>query len=173
MPERSRYFIQHSGIQELFQRHRRDLSASVAGRVSAAADVEDVVQDAYLHLLEQGDLDSVREPRAYLFRTADHLAIDTWRRARRRRVDAALSMEPDRVPDPAPGPEAIADGQLQLKCFLAALDDLPEPCRHALVLNKFEGMTHAEIAARLGVSTKTVWRYLVRAIAHCAARLGR
>lgn len=44
--------------------------------------------------------------------------------------------------------------------------------RHTLVLNKFEGLTHVEIASRLGMSTKTVRRHIARALEHCAARLG-
>lgn len=165
MPERRRY-----SLQDLFQRHERDLYASVARRVSAT-DAEDVVQDAYLHLLERGDLDSLREPRPYLFRTAHNRATDAWRRTHARPIEVGEPRQANGVPDPAPGPEAVADGWLRLRSFLTALDELPEPLRHALVLNKYEGLTHAEIAARLGVSTKTVRRYLTRAVEYCAARL--
>jgi DNA-directed RNA polymerase specialized sigma24 family protein len=34
-------------------------------------------------------------------------------------------------------------------------------------LNRLEGLSHAEIASRLGVSTKTIQRYVERALRIC------
>ncbi len=157
-------------LESLFRRHVCELRSCVQRRVGAQ-EAEDVVQETYLHLLQRGDPDSLREPRAYLFRSALNLSTDTWRKARRTTSDGDAEFE--RLIDPAPGPEALADGSLQLRRFLAALDELPEACRHALVLNKFEGRTHDKIAIQLGISAKTVRRHIARALAHCGARLGR
>lgn len=159
-------------LESLFRRHVRELRSCVRRRVGVQ-EAEDVVQETYLHLLKRSDPDSLREPRAYLFRSALNLSTDTWRNAQARQTTTDGDAEFERLIDPAPGPEALADGTLQLRRFLAALDELPEACRHALVLNKFEGRTHDKIAIQLGISTKTVRRHIARALAHCGARLGR
>lgn len=52
-----------------------------------------------------------------------------------------------------------------------ALDELPVNCRQALLLNRLEGLGHAAIAERLGVSVSMVSKYIMSALLHCARRL--
>jgi RNA polymerase sigma-70 factor (ECF subfamily) len=54
-----------------------------------------------------------------------------------------------------------------LNSVAAALQELPAQCREAFLLNRLEGLTHSEIAERLGVSTKTVQRHIERALRRC------
>jgi RNA polymerase sigma-70 factor (ECF subfamily) len=67
--------------------------------------------------------------------------------------------------------ETRLDSESRFERISAELDELPELCRHALLLNKLDGLTHAEIASRLGLSKKTVQRYILKALEHCADRL--
>ena len=48
-----------------------------------------------------------------------------------------------------------------------ALEQLSPQCREAFLLNRLEELTHVQIAARLGVSTKTVQRHIERALRLC------
>jgi RNA polymerase sigma factor (sigma-70 family) len=70
-------------------------------------------------------------------------------------------------PIPGPDPEAHADAVGQLERLSVALEQLPEQCRRAFLLNRLEGLTHAQIATQLGVSTKTVQRHIERALQAC------
>ena len=59
--------------------------------------------------------------------------------------------------------------------FWAALAALPEACRHAFLLNRFDGLSQREIALRMGISEKTVERHVLRALGAChdtAAKTG-
>jgi RNA polymerase sigma-70 factor (ECF subfamily) len=49
--------------------------------------------------------------------------------------------------------------------------ELPQACRDAFLLNRIEALTHVAIATRLGISTKSVQRYIERALRHCARAL--
>jgi DNA-directed RNA polymerase specialized sigma24 family protein len=49
---------------------------------------------------------------------------------------------------------------------------LPPLCRDAFLLNRVEGLTHAEIAGRLGVSVRTIDRFMVRAWNHLRGHFG-
>ncbi len=54
-----------------------------------------------------------------------------------------------------------------------AMDQLPTNARLALLLNRLEGLTHAQIATRLGVSESTVGKYIVQAVRHCRDSLSK
>jgi RNA polymerase sigma-70 factor (ECF subfamily) len=64
---------------------------------------------------------------------------------------------------PAP---ASSDSQLGAtpKRMLAAIDELPEEAREVFSLVRLQGLTHAEVAEVLGVSSKTVQRRLNHAL---------
>ena len=134
------------------------------GRQHAA---EDIVQTVWVKLRERDDAHTWQEPRAVLFTTAANLGTDTHRResvAERAALREAASAE---CAGPAPDPEAHADALGQLELLAAALEKLPEQCRQAFLLNRIEGLTHKQIAARLGVSTKTIQRHIERALRAC------
>ena len=134
-----------------------------AGRVVA----EDIVQDTWLRLRERSDPESWREPRAVFFTTAANLATDTYRRGAS--ADKLFSQDAAyfEAVCTRPDPEAQADTAGRLERLAAALEELPRPCREAFLLNRLEGLSHAEIAVRLGVSTKTIQRYIERALRLC------
>lgn len=48
---------------------------------------------------------------------------------------------------------------------------MPEKERHVFLLNRFSGLSYPEIAARLGISVKTVESRMSKALAHCVALL--
>lgn len=130
-------------------------------------DAEDVLQDVWLNLRERSDPAAWREPRAVLFTTAANLATDRVRRhatANKHCTDQALQSD---VACPRSGPEAQADAAADLERLDAALKELPRLCRIAFLLNRIEAMTHTQIAARLGISKKSVQRYIERAVRHC------
>ena len=136
-----------------------------AGRAAA----EDVLQDTWLKLRERGDPAAWREPRAVLFTTAANLATDLERHNAviEKHGSREALMEGMEVEYPRPDPEAQADIVESLERLHAALMELPRVCRDAFLMNRIDAMTHAEIATRLGISTKSVQRYIERALRHC------
>src|SRR6266702_67757 len=115
-------------------------------RTHRAAAAEDIVQTVWLKLRERDDSQTWEEPRAVLFTSA--------------------AADPETA-CPRPDPEAQADAAGRLERLTAALEQLPPQCREAFLLNRLEELTHVEIAARLGVSTKTVQRHIERALRLC------
>ena len=47
------------------------------------------------------------------------------------------------------------------------IEALPPRCREAFVLNRFEGLSHQEVAERMGISVRTVEMQLRIAMAAC------
>ncbi|MDD5033985.1 MAG: sigma-70 family RNA polymerase sigma factor [Methylococcaceae bacterium] len=133
-------------------------------------DAPDMVQEVYLRVLSRPTAAEIREPRAFLFRIAANLAVDHVRKQSYRQFETDEGME-EWAASPAPGPEQEANDDQRAKSLCLALAELPPPCRHAFLLNRFDGLSHGEIAARMGVSVKTVQRYIAKAFEHCMDRL--
>lgn len=150
--------------QSRLRRHliRRGLSAPAAA---------DIVHDAFVKLL-RSPKDDIRDVRAYLRRAAETIAIDDWRR--RHRSEAVIDpadYRQDVVPDPAPAPDAAMMAREEQAALLAAIEALPPRCREVLLLHRFEGLSYAEIAQRLGISRNTVMVHLANAMSALRRRL--
>lgn len=146
------------------------LSRKVADRATAA----DLVQESYarVYAAEQTGL-AVRDPRALLYKTARNLVIDQGRRGDVRArfaepEDGVASNEPDNALGPAAfEPDAAMESQQMVNAMLATIDSLPPRCRQAFILHKFDGLTHAEVAERMGVSVKMVEQHVRNAVQAC------
>lgn len=88
--------------------------------------------------------------KAYLFAIVRNLVRE---RARSHRNSVEID---EHLADPSPGPAASADGRIELRTVLSALQRMPEASRAALLMRAQDGMSHEEIAAALGLSVAAV-----------------
>lgn len=159
-------------LESLYRSHLRELQR-FARRYVGVHEAEDVVHEAYLHALEKGDVAVSAHPKAYLFRIATNLMIDSFRKARVRSRCAEIQATLDMLTTTVCDGEGAAESQLQLRQVCALLDELPAPCRETFLLYWIADLDQAETAERLGVATRTVERHLVRAKEHLERRTGR
>lgn len=168
-----------SAAQDLiaaYLEQREALGRFFRARLGAQADVEDLLQDLYLKVsaIEPGH--EVREPRAYLYRLASNLMMDRWRSSRRAAVrDGAWRMATHATGatedmDDAPSAEAVVAGRQRLAGLTTALSDLPDKTGKVFRMHKFEGLSHAEVAARLGMSRSSVEKHMINALRYLAAK---
>jgi RNA polymerase sigma factor (sigma-70 family) len=162
----------NAALAGLYQAHANELHGFARRRVGCQQ-AEDVVQDAFLHLLQRGTAATLEQPRPYLFRIAANLAVDLARKTevRLRYAGEGFALACNAA---APAsPEAAAGGAMELRRLQTSLAELPPLCRDAFLLNRVEELTHAEIAARLGVSVRTIDRHMVKAWEHLRRHFGR
>jgi RNA polymerase sigma factor (sigma-70 family) len=159
-----------SFLQELYRQHGLELHQFLIRRVGEQ-EAADLLQETWLHFLRLADLSTVRMPRAFLYKTAAHIAIDHGRKAKRSVNFTDAELDKDALPSLAATPETVTDSDWQFERFSEALQELPELRRRAFIMNKMEGLTHAEIAKRLGISEKSVQRTIIKALNHCIKRL--
>ncbi|PYP14605.1 MAG: hypothetical protein DMD54_13665 [Gemmatimonadetes bacterium] len=132
--------------------------AAQARRVARAVlgdpdDADDAAQDGFLSaLVKLAQYDSRRPFGPWLMRIVANAATD---RRRRRNVRRAEPLDPSLVGG-GPRPDAAAVQSELGDRLRAALAELPERRRTAVVLFDVEGYSHAEIAGILGIPEGTV-----------------
>jgi RNA polymerase sigma factor (sigma-70 family) len=162
-------------IDALFRQYHRELHSLAYRRLGQRELAADVVQDAFVRYADMIKTPTcgaaVENPRSFLWRIVVNLVTDLGRRDRRRGDHADLDDILDWVADPRLAPDKALENRQQLALLRAALDELPKDCRNALLLSRIEGLTHAEVGERLGVSASMVSKNIMRALRHCARRL--
>lgn len=122
-----------------------------------------------MRVLSAGAATSMREPRAYLSRVAHNLVANHWRHlALERAYLAALVVQPEWS---APSPEEQAMMLQTLFAIDTMLDGLSDKARHVFLLAQLEGLSYAQIGARLSISERMVKKYMAHAMLQCALAL--
>jgi RNA polymerase sigma factor (sigma-70 family) len=155
----------HQLLPELFQRHRESLLAFMFKRVQCHETAQDLSQETFLRLLRQDPLAHDENLGGYLYRIADRLAVDYLRK--HRISSQHMDILDDELRCPKPLPDEIAILREQCERLLDAIASLPERQRHVFLLRKIDELSYGQIASRLGISEKTVQRYLVNAMLLC------
>ncbi|MFW8594872.1 RNA polymerase sigma factor [Cribrihabitans neustonicus] len=143
----------------------------VAMRVlGSPAEAEDITQEAMLRLWKMAPRwqEGQAQVSTWLYRVAMNLCIDRKRRARGGHVDLDAVPEP---PDPGPpAAERLQEGARQ-DALQAALMQLPERQRQAVVLRHLEELSNPEIAGIMDISTEAVESLTARGKRALAAAL--
>lgn len=154
-------------VEQLFERHAPVLRRFLRGQSVPPEDTEELVQELFTRLmgvarLEERMTDATGSVRSYLLTMANNLIVDQERKRQVR--DAYAAREIDGEPTDERSPEQIVAAQLELEAIRAVILDMPLNWRVALILQRFRNMSYEEIALHMGVQSKQVDNYLVRAL---------
>lgn len=153
-------------------RHYDELVDHVRRRFGERIFAREVIHDLCLQLLEQDEKQGVRTPVALLRKIASDMAISRYRSERRRQGwVVGVSVLPQVVCG-APSQERHLDGERALELLAEAIASLPPRCQMVFVMHKVHELPQAEVAARLGISLKTVEKHLRLGMGICRAHLG-
>lgn len=163
-------------VDGLFRQHNSGLLRFLVRRLGCRESAADAAQEVYLRLLRFAGSGPISHETSYLYAAAANVAADLARarRAEERRTAGDL---PDCLPDPAGTAETVrpddaAAARQRVRLMQAVVDELPPRCREVFLLNKVDGLSHGEIANRLGISRNMVEKHIIKALLHCRQRLG-
>jgi len=159
-----------AALGELAERHQ-DRILSLSYRVLRDWDkAEDVAQEAFLRVYR-----SARhyQPKAlfttWLYRIVANLCLDEQRRAAR--TTAPLE---EVAPEATAAPqENTAEKKEIAELVKAAIDSLPDRQRMAVILHRYDGLTHEQICEVTGWTASATESLLVRAYANLREKLGK
>lgn len=160
------YFEQRDALGRFFR-----------ARLGAQADIEDLLQDLYLKVSAASPDQEVRDPRAWLYRLSSNLMMDRVRSGRRATArdgawrQVSHSIGPSEDIHDAPDAEQVVAGRERLAAVVTALADLPDRTRQVFRMHKFEGLSYAEVAARLGISRSSVEKHMMDALRFLIRRI--
>lgn len=134
-------------------------------------EADDLVQEVFTRLQARAATDPVDNVERYLFRIANNVlatrATRDTKGGRRREVLHESLDPPDEL-----SPERVVAARQELALVIASVRNMPLRARQAFILHRFEEMTYAAIAKRMGVSVSAVERLLSRAMDRIARDAG-
>ena len=158
---------------ELFEEMYEPLFRYVRSITKSPDAARDVTQDVFIRLWEVRDsLTPEQSLEAYLYRIARNRAYN-HERNQRTRTEKEETVR-DRTPaQPAPPtrPDTQTDAQQLEDRLWRWIGELTERQREALVLSRFDGLSHDEVADVMDISPRTVNNHIVRALKHLRGRL--
>ncbi|MBA5709526.1 RNA polymerase subunit sigma [Pseudomonas fulva] len=152
-------------VQTLYSAHLGWLHTWLRHRLGNAADAADVAQDTFMRLLQRREHLQIQQPKAFLRTVARGLIIDHWRREELHKAYLeALALVPEANTPDVETRELLLE---LLERIAKMLDGLKPKVRTAFLLAQCEGLRYQEIAQQMGVSVRTVERYIADALYHC------
>lgn len=149
----------------LMARHKRPILNFVYRLTGDAAEAEDLALDVFVRAYRALTSGGYRRGRAefstWLFQIARNAALDHLRHQKRHPTEPLPEYD-DRPDLGKTAPQEIAARETDEQ-IATAVAELPEDQRTALILSEYEDRSHAEIAAIMKTSTKSVEARLYRA----------
>jgi RNA polymerase sigma-70 factor (ECF subfamily) len=160
-------------VDDLTRKYQSVLLRYFMRRGIQHCDAQDLAQDVFLRMARHGSLEDLDSVENYLFTAAANVARDLFRRNKVRSDNPASGFVEEVQVTQDFSPERQLGSRQELDCILAALNEMPERMRTIFILARLENVPRAEIAARLGVSKRTVEQAITWATACLADRRRR
>jgi RNA polymerase sigma-70 factor (ECF subfamily) len=143
----------------------RPLLFRFIGQIVRPDEIEDLVQETFLHAYAAAGKQAIRNPRAFMLRTARNLALNQIKRAERKLNCSIDDINSDEEMSQIDSVEARFHWEDRFLVFCKAVATLPDACRRAFVLKKIYGLSQNEIANRLGISVSTLEKHVAHGMA--------
>ena len=149
-----------TNIDLLFQQFYRPLCMYALHYLQDIAQVEDMVQDAFVTMIEQQQNGKeINNHKAYLYTTVRNNCLDMIRREQQ-----SVTMIMPQDADGAISDEEAAERSFHEAELWTAIDSLPERCRIIFLMANRVGERYREIATELGITEKTVEHQVSKAL---------
>lgn len=153
----------------LMKRYQGPVLDFVYRMLGNATEAREIAQDVFVRAYAGIGKPSFRPGGAqfstWLFQIARHAALDALRWRRRHPTTPLFELEENGAVLPAAGSTAARESEVREtgRLIADAVAQLPEDQRTALILSEYEGLAHAQIAAVMNCSEKSVEARLYRA----------
>lgn len=151
----------------------RSVLFKAISKIAPRAEVEDIVQDAYVKMFQVNcDNKPISYPKALLYKIAKNLAHDFNKKAEVRLADSAIEESDYGFSDnDQTFQQVLTDNEFNQFC--ESVRCLPVQCRKVFVMRKVYGFSQKEIAQELNLSKFTVENHIANGMRKCNDFLGK
>lgn len=159
-------------VERVYIDHHGWLRHWLQSRLGCPDAAADLAQDTFVRVVARRhdpQQTPVRKPRAFLRVIAGGLLVDHYRRRNLERAFlSALAAQPDATAISTEEREILLE---TLDRIDQQLDRLSAPVRRAFLMSQLEGLSYTTIALQMGLSERTIKRYMQQAYRACLAAL--
>jgi RNA polymerase sigma factor (sigma-70 family) len=128
-----------------------------------AADVEDLAQEVFVRMAGCRRPAELHKPEAFVFTLAKNLVRDRARRLHTRAISRSVTLDDVELTCRCPTPDRWLELAQQLAQVERTLASLKPNTRHAFLLHRVHGESHAAIALEMHVSVSMVEKHILSA----------
>ena len=143
-----------SGLQRLMERYGNSLTLYIDGYLHDIHEAEDLMIEAFAYFVAKRPRLRDNGFRAYLYKSARHLALRCLQKKRRKQLFSFDDLEQE--PESDVLLETLVQTDERNRVLWRCMDELAPAYREALYLVYFEGMRHAEAAAVMRKTEKQI-----------------
>lgn len=160
-----------AAFSELMKRWKQPLMNYFYRQVREAELSEELLQEVFLKLWKTRHYRVQAKFSTWLYRVAQHVLIDHWRKQERRLPQASDTTTLE-ASDTAPSPEEKTLQQERQQQLYTALQKLPRAQQQVILLSKFQQLKYADIAEVMGWSVSNVKVQVFRALQQLKKHVG-
>jgi RNA polymerase sigma-70 factor (ECF subfamily) len=158
-------------IEGFFHENHDSLLRFLSPKLGSRQEAMDIAQEAYVKILGVEDRAVIRHLKAYLFRTANNLAMNRIKQRTRRQEQFTVDIqEYDLKEDKAIADQILVDRE-RLRQLEKIISELPPKCRMAFVLYRIECESYFNIAKRMNISESMVRKYVLQGLRYCKDKM--
>ncbi len=154
-------------MESLYRRLRSSLMRYSSRYFKRPQEIEDVVQEAFVRVIEAQTNRKIQVTDSYLYRTTRNLALNTLDKSENKLTDTVGDLLSQSVLLESASLEEQFESRQRFELFCRAVRQLPVKCQRVFILRRVYGLSQKEIAERMGISVKTVEVHLTKAIVRC------
>lgn len=130
-------------------------------------EVEDVVQEAFVKVIEAQQGREIKHYNSYMYQTVKNLALKQINKKDYRLTDTLGDLLQESAIFDSSTLEDQFESHQRIGLICQAIRQLPTKCQRVYILRKVYGLSQKEIAERMDISLKTVEAHLTKAVIRC------
>lgn len=156
-------------IAEAYLQNQAMLRGYISRFLVSSHEIDDVSQETFLRAYNAEQKKTIEEPKAFLFRIAKNLMLSEFKKTSRKITDYIEDAEHEEFLDERVNLVDSIMAQQKLGIYCEAVATLPPKRRRVVLMKKVYGMSHKEIARRMGTTVSAVEKHLLIGGKQCLA----
>ena len=148
-------------IIDAYLQNQSVLRSYISRFLVSSHEIDDVSQETFLRAYNAEKKKVIDEPKAFLFRIAKNLMLSELKKTSRKVTDYIDDIDHYDLLDEGLKLEDDIMAQQKLGIYCEAVASLPPKRRKVVLMKKVYGMSHKEIAQRMGTTVSAVEKHLL------------